>query len=677
MTGRFLLAMVLTLGFVARVTEVRHFVTASDISHHPVVTFENIGPSGGYAAAIVFHPTDPNVVYAGMDDSGGLYVSQDGGTTWQNISLGVQNWSAWDLVVNHSDPNVITVVDPYGHGVRQSVDGGVTWRTRNTGLARQKPDRRVFAIVAHPLDPSVLYIGTADGVRLSFDSAQSWHRSSTGLPADVPVHRLAIEPSMGSALYAGLWGGEIYRSTDGGATWSRVHDLLPDVDEGEVWDLVVSAADPRRVIATALDKVFMSVDGGETWSELAAGRFDDLGGMPTGVTADFDPSDSNVIYLASFRINGRNRRLRSSDGGRTFTDITRGLTRETAFRLRVSPHDSRHIVLGLAGDGIEVSRNGGGSWSRHTGAPTIGTGPGGFAQAPSNPARLYLHGSPMMARTLTGGTTWVRSPAPVSLSWRLAVHPTDANVVLMAPLFLLSTDLYRSTDGAKTWKLVGDLGLGVTSILFDSRNADVVYATGFSLQGGASGVYKSIDGADTFQRLTPESWFDAVAPLEVIEHPASPGALMVATSAGLFVSDPSQSEFGLSALSGRSLQSVAASADGLWVAGAAGAAYVSSDAGVTWRTIRLPDAVVGVVLIDPDRPGRVLLGVNAVDPDFTNRSRPGLYLSDNYGRSFVEVSRGLRPADQVYRLAKDLSASDSYLMSLYSGAGGLYRVHIP
>ena len=83
------------------------------------------------------------------------------------------------------------------------------------------------------------------------------------------------------------------------------------------------------------------------------------------------------------------------------------------------------------------------------------------------------------------------------------------------------------------------------------------------------------------------------------------------------------------------------------------------------------------VLLDPLRPDRVLVGASAVDADFTPDSAPGLYLSDDCGAMFTEVTTKLSPSDQVYRLAVDGSSLHTYLVGIYSGAGGLYRVHIP
>ncbi len=645
--------------------------------------FTDIAPPGGYVSSFAFHPIDPNVVYAGMDDSGGLYVSRDRGATWKMVSLGRQNWSTWEVVINPDDPNVITVSDGYGHGILRSEDGGATWAERNNGLPNQDLHRLIKAMALDPQNSSVLYIGTADGVYKSTDGAQSWQRKSQGLPAGKQVFRLAIDPADTSRVFAGLDGGEIYVSTDAAQNWNCAFDLFPAEDFGEFWDLVVAPSDPNRIIAGAGYRVVLSADGGGNWSDIASAELSGLGGAPIGVTAAFDPSNADVIYIGTFIIYGQyiignNMRLRSDDGGNSFTDITAGLEHEGVFRIRVSPHDSQMVLAGLGGDAIERSFDRGGTWQSHTGRPSVPTGPGDFAVAPSNSSRIYLACSPPIFRSDDGGKNWQRTMVPEYLFWKIAVHPQDPDFVLLAPLFIVTPGLYRSTDGAGNWEYLNSINnMSVMCILFSSTNSDTVYVGTYSPGGGEFGVYRSDDRGDSFVRLTPTSWFDTLAASVVLEHPGGNGALLVATVNGIYTSNANQSVFTQFALAGKNLMSLDVLEDGLWVAGGENAAYVSRDAGLTWQTHLHPGSQVTAVLIDPDRPGRILLGVSAEDFAFTAESQPGLYVSNDSGETFREISAKLHPCDHIYRLAKDYSLPNTYLFSVYSAAGGLYRVRIP
>ena len=638
-------------------------------------TFENIAPPGGFVSSIAFHPTDPDIVYAGMDDSGGLFVSHDRGAHWDLVETGKQNWSAWDVAVNPDDPRVITTVDCYGHGVLRSENGGISWQERNVGLALQDPDRRVRALVVDPMNPDNLYIGTGSGVYKSSDGAGSWTGASTGLPDGRMVFRLAVDPDDPRCLYAGLDGGGIYRTLDGAGHWSQVADILPASDQSEVWDLVVAPSNPNWVLAAAQDRVLLTTDGGKVWNPIAVGLFDELGGFPIGVTAAFDPSDELTIYLATFRMNGRNLRLKSTTGGASFEDITGEWGHEGVFRIRVSPKDSNLVIAGMVGDGIEWSADAGQTWHRHAGPPWLATAPSSFAQAPSNPGRIYMHGSFTLARTNDGGKVWERLKAPQTLSYYMAVHPTNPDVVLLAPLFLFSDGVLRSEDGCESWHQRPLNSVAPMQFAFDSSNPDQVYAAGFKSPTGNFGIYKSENQGIDWTRLTPDWWYDTLAPTGVIEHPDRDGKLLATTVNGLYVSDSAQTNFTQLALDGRLLFMVDALAGGLWVAGGQAAAFIKD--GDEWIEHDFPGSKVYCVLLDPARPNRVLLGVSAWDKEFTAESATGLYLSEDRGRTFVNLTEDLYPADQIYHLALDRSGPDRYLFSVYSGAGGLYRVHIP
>ena len=83
----------------------------------------------------------------------------------------------------------------------------------------------------------------------------------------------------------------------------------------------------------------------------------------------------------------------------------------------------------MVGDGIEYSVDSGANWVRHTGPPWMATAPGSFAQAPSDPQRIYLHGTYAIGRTSDAGLNWERLMAPESLSYYMAVHPTNPDVI--------------------------------------------------------------------------------------------------------------------------------------------------------------------------------------------------------------------------------------------------------
>jgi hypothetical protein len=329
----------------------------------------------------------------------------------------------------------------------------------------------------------------------------------------------------------------------------------------------------------------------------------------------------------------------------------------------------------MVGDGIEVSPDAGQTWRRHTGEPSLANAPASFAQAPSDPARIYMHGTYTLGRTTDGGSSWERLVAPQTFSYYMAVHPADPDLVLLAPLFLVADGVLRSEDGGETWEHRPMNAVSPMQFAFDSGNPDVVYAAGYKAPLGHFGVYRSDNRGVDWARLTPAWWYDLLAPTGVIEHPDRDGKLLVPTVDGLYVSDPAQTEFTQEALAGHQLLMVDAQPGGPWVAGGVEVAFVKD--GAEWIRHDFPGSKVYAVLLDPDRPDRVLIGVSAWDKEFTPESVTGLFLSDDRGRTFARLTGELFPSDQIYHLVKDRSAPDTCLFSLYSGAGGLYRVHIP
>ena len=145
------LAMTLNSTGKARDREHNRIIESNPIGSDSPIIFEDIAPSGGFVKAFAFHPTDPDIIYAGLDDSGGLYVSHDGGVTWQDVYLGRQNLDSWDVQLEPGNPDVIYIGESYGHGVLRSEDGGA--------LAHAQSERDHLAL--HRL------VGVAQGVAIA------------------------------------------------------------------------------------------------------------------------------------------------------------------------------------------------------------------------------------------------------------------------------------------------------------------------------------------------------------------------------------------------------------------------------------------------------------------------------------------------------------------------------
>src|SRR5690348_6166863 len=264
-----------------------------------------IGPTrAGRARAVSGVPSQPNVAYIGFDN-GGVWRSTDYGSTWQPLFDSQSTGSIGAIAVAPSDPNIIYVgsgagiIRPdlaVGNGVYKSTDAGKTWT--HLGLH----DTQMIAMIAvDPHDPNRLFVAALGhpygpsaerGVFRSTDGGQSFQKV---LYKDeyTSANDVRIDPSDPNVVYASLWqqqeqfregasfggaGGGIFKSTDGGTTWTQLTDGLPPVIEANlaiapsnsktIYAMVAGAstAAPAQGFGSGTIGFYKSVDAGAHWT---------------------------------------------------------------------------------------------------------------------------------------------------------------------------------------------------------------------------------------------------------------------------------------------------------------------------------------------------------------------------------------------------------------------------
>jgi photosystem II stability/assembly factor-like uncharacterized protein len=350
-----------------------------------------IGPfRGGRSVAVAGDPSDPHVFYFGAC-AGGVWKSTNAGATWENVTDGQIGSSAIGAVaVADSDPNVIYVgtgeADIRGNvvggdGVYRSTDGGRTWR--NVGL---KETRHIDAIRIHPTNPDIAYVAALGhcfgpnaerGVYRTTDGGRTWarvlYRNDRSGCAD-----LSLDPSNPRVLYAALWefqryphklesggpGSGLFKSSDGGDTWSEI-TRSPGLPKGVVGRIgvAVSPADDNRVwalIEAEDGALFRSDDGGATWKKIN----DDpqLRARPFYYMHVFaDPRDRDRLYILNYAM------WRSTDGGASFQAVA--TPHADNHDLWIDPRNPDRMIEGNDG-GATVTFDGCRSWSSIFNQPT-------------------------------------------------------------------------------------------------------------------------------------------------------------------------------------------------------------------------------------------------------------------------------------------------------------------
>ena len=305
-----------------------------------------IGPAvmSGRISDMENHPTDPMIIYAGSA-GGGVWKSNDAGTTFYPIfDDHAQSIGAVELDPN--DPNNTIYVgtgEPWprnsvsvGDGLYKSTDGGNNWK--KIGLENSE---RIANIIVNPKNSNEIFVAVLGalwsdsnerGVYKSSDGGVTWENilylnESTGC-AD-----LAMDPSNPNILYASMWefrrtgwsfnsGGDnsaLYKSTDGGKNWKKIHNGFP---EGKLGRLAIGVAKSNpNTLYTVIESeknedkgLYKSVDGGENWKQM---------NNDFGITVRpfyfsrivVDPKDENVIVKAGLYGSI------SKDGGETFENL--------------------------------------------------------------------------------------------------------------------------------------------------------------------------------------------------------------------------------------------------------------------------------------------------------------------------------------------------------------------
>ena len=385
-----ILIFLLSIGFVSNVFG-QEAIT-SDSIFFKALTFRNVGPTRGGRSTTVQGVTKKKGTFYMGTTGGGVWKSEDYGTSWANISDGYfKSPSIGTIKVYQADPKIIYVGTGsdgirsnviVGNGMYKSQDAGKTWT--HIGLDRAG---QIGAVEIHPDNPDIVFVAAQGqpfnsneerGVYRTSDGGKSW-KKVLYVSDSVGAVDVEFAPNNPKIVYAAMWRNErkpwtiisgankiggIYKSIDGGDTWKKVTKGLPQGLIGKI-DFAVSGADPNRLYAlieAPKDErgVYRSDDQGESFKMISNKK--ELTDRPFYYcNIEANPLNANVIFVLATNF------YKSVDAGEKWKEIDppHGDNHD----MWINPTDTSEFIQSNDG-GANITINGGKTWSTQENQPT-------------------------------------------------------------------------------------------------------------------------------------------------------------------------------------------------------------------------------------------------------------------------------------------------------------------
>jgi photosystem II stability/assembly factor-like uncharacterized protein len=444
----------------------------------PILDGQTAGsqPVSGRISAIAADPRDANTIYLAAA-GGGVWKTTDAGNHWTPLTDDQATLFMGAIALAPSDPDVIyagtgeatnSVLSFTGHGVLKSTDAGASW----TLLGADVFDRHTISqIVVAPDDPNTVYVAVGGsgthglagntGIWRSTDGGATWTNTTAAITTTASFSDVEIDPTHPETLYAavgsfrGSVANGVYKSTDGGNTWLVAGNFPMDARDGRI-TVAITPSNPQTLYAsisasgqagTSLGRlvaILKSTDGGDTWTALP--NPPDLGGNGWyGLPLAVDPTNPNTLYASA----GGNPIVESNNGGLTWFSLVVGADGN-------GPHTDHH-AFAFDASGHLLDGNDGGIWrlddprSASLHWTDLNTNLQltqfiGIAVNPTNPTIVYGGSQDNGTSEDTGSLAWTL--IRLGDGGFVRVDPANPSTVYHE---YVNIDLERSDDGGITW----------------------------------------------------------------------------------------------------------------------------------------------------------------------------------------------------------------------------------
>lgn len=639
--------------------------------------WRNIGPfRGGRANAVSGLPGNDQVFFAGYT-GGGLWKTVDAGISWHNISDGFfKTGSVGAIAVSEADPNVIYVgmgehairgvMTSYGDGVYKSTDGGKTWK--NVGLEKT---RHISDVVIHPSNPEIVFVaaqGTAHGpnedrgIFKSSDGGNTW-KKVLFVDANTGAASLSMDITNPRILYAATWehrrlpwqvqsggpGCSIWKSVDGGDTWSKINTGLP-AEMGKI-GVSVSRANPQRVYAIieaekSVAGLYRSDNGGDTWAHMTNNALlTSRSWYYTEVEAD--PVNADVVYVLNSPL------TKSIDGGKNFSVVP--VRHIDTHDLWINPKYPNNMILGDDG-GAEITYDGAKSWSTQDNQPTSQ-----FYRVITDavfPYKVYGgqqdNTSVIIAsrNNFIGLTDKDWSIGPGCESAFVAFDPNNP-VLLYGGCYQGIIDVLNTADGH-----VKDIRQYPANILaYDAKdmkyrfnwNAPLIasphdYST---IYHGGNILFKTTNGGLSWEEISPDLTRDD-------SSKQGPGGAPI-TNEGAGGENYNTLSYVIESVHEKGV---------IYTGSDCGLVHITKDGGKTWQNITpagLPESLIQSIEVSPHDKGTAFIAATRYKfNDYSNMS----FKTTDYGKTWTKIDAGVEKDDFIKVIREDRKVKDL----LYAGA---------
>jgi photosystem II stability/assembly factor-like uncharacterized protein len=627
-----------------------------DQSLYNSIEYRLIGPfRGGRAGTAVGVLNNPNLYYMGTA-GGGVWKTQDSGSTWEPISDGYFGGSIGAIAVSESDENIIYVGEgeqtlrgnvSSGHGMWKSTDAGETWKY--IGLPKSE---HISRIRIHPENPDIVYVGvignlwkpnTERGLYKTNDGGLTWEKILY-VSDKAGIGDIVIDPNNSRIIYATTWqmkrngyrmdsGGpdsKIFRSYDSGKTWEDISEFngLPSFPWGIV-GVAISPVNSKRIwVMVEADNggLFRSDDGGNNWEKVNSNRaLRQRAWYYTRIYADTQNEDKVFVLNVSYGV--------STDGGKTFT--LKNAPHGDHHDLWIDPNNNMRMVMADDG-GAQVSNDGGNNWSTYFNQPTAQF----YRVSTDNSFPYRIYGAQqdnstvrIKHRTSSSSITerdW--EPSAGGESAHLAPDPKNNDIVFGGTYkgYMMMQD--HSNGQIRSVNVWPDNPAGSGAEVMKYRfnwNFPVMFSPNDpnKLYAGSNYLHVSENSGQTWKTISPDLTRNIPETIMSSGGPITQDNTGAEYYANIFAIAESKLEEGV-----------------IWVGSDDGLIHITKDGGETWENITPPKKLspelnmINSIDPSPFKKGKAYIAATSYKfGDYT----PYLYKTEDYGKSWKLITDGI------------------------------------